>query len=193
MATISEVEFGKCCRGLYKASNELQDGWDLIEPSESVYLSKKFIKAAPGSMQANYQIIAEVTTIECHVVYSPSYSCPVLYFTASNSEGKRLSLEDCQKLISPVYQEHLTSDFKWSFVTMQEHPVLLKPFYQLHPCHTTDFMKPLIELRNAKCVRNYVFSWLSVVLPVLGLNFRTEEYLVHFGESRRDGECDTLS
>lgn len=35
-------------------------------------------------------------------------------------------------------------------VCVQEHPFLGQPFFMLHPCHTEDFMGPLVKMAHAK-------------------------------------------
>lgn len=108
---------------------------------------------------------------DCHVIYSESYCNPVLYFNIFSSDGKLISLQD-------IWDNHVHQSYKsrvnhdpWSFLTQLEHPVLLMPYIQLHPCHTSNFMRPFHELTQSGCSStfNYVLSWLSVVLPVIGL------------------------
>ena len=70
--------------------------------------------------------------IECHVVYSDIWSCPVFYFNASHASATL----SCQELFQLV---HSPSD---SIVISQTyHPVLNIPFYYLHPCQTSSVLK----------------------------------------------------
>lgn len=121
----------------------------------------------------------ECLIFECHVVYSESYQNPVLYFNVYTGNGKILKLSEVwENCVHSYYQQNLAEN-RWSFLTQVEHPSLFCPFYQLHPCHTSDFMQPLVALQkesnNNGSKFNYVASWLSVVLPVIGLPFPVVE------------------
>ena len=83
--------------------------------------------------------LAPVTVhLEYHVVYSTSYEVPVLYFTATFQNGKQLPLKDVWSLISDMYVSG-ESD-RWGLITQHEHPLLSRPFYHIHPCHTAQVM-----------------------------------------------------
>jgi flavin reductase (DIM6/NTAB) family NADH-FMN oxidoreductase RutF len=56
-------------------------------------------------------------------------------------------------------------------LTVTDHPVLGRPFFQLHPCHTADLMA---EVMGAGAGGNYVRTWLSLLGPVVGLAFPLE-------------------
>lgn len=107
---------------------------------------------------------------DCHAIYSDSYCSPVLYFNMFTSNGKLISLQDIwDNYVHPSYKRHVNHD-PWTFLTQSEHPILLMPYIQLHPCHTADFMKPVHEIsQSGSFAFNYVHSWLSVVLPVISL------------------------
>lgn len=132
---------------------------------------------------------------EYHVIYSPTYQVPVLYFTASYSSGKQLPLEKVWQLLSPVHSKG--SGMKWGLVTQQEHPLLFRPFYHIHPCHTATVMERAVQThrpqgggedgggRDSSTKRkdgvvledgsdrtpppHYLLSWLSMFGPVVGL------------------------
>ena len=76
--------------------------------------------------------------LEYHVVYSTSYEVPALYFTAAFQSGKQLPLKDIWSLISDTYVS-AESD-RWGLITQNEHPLLSRPFYHIHPCHTAQVM-----------------------------------------------------
>ncbi|KAL8549153.1 hypothetical protein ACS0TY_008132 [Phlomoides rotata] len=108
-----------------------------------------------------------------HVVYSASYRVPVLYFRAYCNDGQPLCLDDIGKDI-PVDSAQLLTISKWTFMTQEEHPVLNRPWYTLHPCGTSDWMKLLISsdasfARGQMPVEKYMVSWFSVVGQVFGL------------------------
>ena len=80
-----------------------------------------------------------VVYLEYHVIYSPSYQVPVLYFTASYASGKQLPLERVWQVLSPVRSK--VAGMKWGLATQLEHPLLSCPFYHIHPCHTATAME----------------------------------------------------
>ena len=136
--------------------------------------------------------------LEYHVVYGISYEVPILYFTASYDNGRQLPLEDtwCH-LVSHAHSSGETD--RWGLVTQQEHPLLGRPFYHVHPCHTAEVMGNAVGRRNGvKSPRgelqdingslaaaltaddgtsleprrlrfNYLLIWLSTFGPLVGL------------------------
>eukprot|EP00057_Strongylocentrotus_purpuratus_P010345 XP_011664819.1 PREDICTED: ubiquitin-like-conjugating enzyme ATG10 [Strongylocentrotus purpuratus] len=106
----------------------------------------------------------ESCQFEYHIIHSASYNVPVLYFTACKSDGKLLTLEEVWRQVPGSYQERLRHQ-RWTFITQQEHPLLGRPFFQLHPCRTADLMKSVAPISKG----NYVMTWLSSVGPVVGL------------------------
>ncbi|KAK2569689.1 Ubiquitin-like-conjugating enzyme ATG10 [Acropora cervicornis] len=120
------------------------------------------------SVNHSSNVNEEFIKYEYHIVYSHSYGVPVLYFTASQQDGKLVNLEEIWKSVPEVYRKRLEYE-KWTFLTQQEHPYLCVPFYQLHPCHTADMMKAAFTATADRPV-NYLVTWLSSVGPVIGLN-----------------------
>ena len=118
----------------------------------------------------NTDQLKKILTFEYHVVFSLSYNVPVLYFSAWTQDGQLLSLDDIWKQVPEIHQEFLSYD-KWSFITQQEHPLLHRPFFLVHPCHTADMMKQLLKNSSAyetdfSC---YLTTWLSAVGPTVGI------------------------
>ncbi|XP_046576719.1 ubiquitin-like-conjugating enzyme ATG10 [Haliotis rubra] len=108
---------------------------------------------------------SSVCQFEYHIVYSASYGVPVLYFNAYTQDGRLLSLDSVWNSVPQHYQDRFQHE-RWTTLTQQEHPILGRPFFQLHPCHTADLMSKLIP---ESCSGNYLLSWLSAVGPVVGL------------------------
>ncbi|KAK4483002.1 hypothetical protein RD792_010178 [Penstemon davidsonii] len=119
-----------------------------------------------------------------HVVYSASYKVPVLYFRAYCSDGQPLVLDEIEKDI-PVNSAQLLARSKWTFITQEEHPKLNRPWYTLHPCGTSEWMKLLLCKEDAvpvaQCkiipVEKYLVSWFSVVGQVFSLKIPFEMLL----------------
>jgi ubiquitin-like-conjugating enzyme ATG10 len=58
--------------------------------------------------------------------------------------------------------------------SIQEHPFLNRPWYKLHPCGTSEWMKLLclgdeVAAKNGMAIELYLVSWFSVVGQVVGL------------------------
>ncbi|KAL0369892.1 UNVERIFIED_CONTAM: Ubiquitin-like-conjugating enzyme ATG10 [Sesamum angustifolium] len=118
-----------------------------------------------------------------HVVYSASYRVPVLYFraycSASSPDGQPLLLDDMEKDLPLNSVEQLTRSQRM-FITQEEHPQLNRPWYTLHPCGTSEWMK-LLLCNNASAAQvegipmdKYFISWFSVVGQVFGLRIPLE-------------------
>uniref|UniRef100_A0A1B6CTH3 Ubiquitin-like-conjugating enzyme ATG10 n=1 Tax=Clastoptera arizonana TaxID=38151 RepID=A0A1B6CTH3_9HEMI len=103
----------------------------------------------------------EVLTWEYHVLYNPSYATPVLYFNVWNASGKLLALDDVWKMLN--VPSHALVE-KWQLVTQQEHPLLMRPFFQLHPCKTSQLLS---NFSMSKV--NPLVSWLSSIGPFFHL------------------------
>ncbi|KAL0436668.1 UNVERIFIED_CONTAM: Ubiquitin-like-conjugating enzyme ATG10 [Sesamum radiatum] len=114
-----------------------------------------------------------------HVVYSASYRVPVLYFRACCSDGQPLLLDDIEKDL-PLYSVEQLTRSRQMFITQEEHPQLNRPWYTLHPCGTSEWMKLLLcnDASAAQvegiAVDKYLISWFSVVGQVFGLRIPLE-------------------
>ncbi|KAK4408729.1 Ubiquitin-like-conjugating enzyme ATG10 [Sesamum angolense] len=112
-----------------------------------------------------------------HVVYSASYRVPVLYFRAycsvklilsilglyqliiaSSPDGQPLLLDDMEKDLPLNSVEQLTRSRRM-FITQEEHPQLNRPWYTLHPCGTSEWMKLLLcNDASAAQVEGYLWT-----------------------------------
>ncbi|MBN3297110.1 ATG10 enzyme, partial [Amia calva] len=120
-----------------------------------------------GNTTANWP---ELIRYEYHVVYSSSYQTPVLYFRASSSDGRPLTLEEMWASVGDHYRARLLQG-PWDTITQQEHPLLGQPFFVLHPCRTQEFMSPIVTAaKGENRSLNYIIAWLSIVGPVVGLS-----------------------
>ncbi|KAJ9176697.1 hypothetical protein P3X46_011981 [Hevea brasiliensis] len=120
----------------------------------------------------------EMHYYDFHIVYSASYGVPVLYFRGYYSDGCPLQLNEIEKDL-PACSAKVLLESKWTFITQEEHPYLNRPWYKLHPCGTSEWMKllflgeaALAEKRVA--IELYLVSWFSVVGQVIGLRIPIE-------------------
>ncbi|XP_065874366.1 ubiquitin-like-conjugating enzyme ATG10 [Euphorbia lathyris] len=127
-----------------------------------------------------------------HIVYSASYKVPVLYFRGYCSDGRPLLLDEIEMDL-PTCSSKVLLESKWTFITQEEHPWLNRPWYKLHPCGTSEWMK-LLFLGDAamaeKRIQLYLVSWFSVVGQVVGL--RTPMEMVHDYKVICDFDCNAL-
>ncbi|XP_050400883.1 ubiquitin-like-conjugating enzyme ATG10 [Patella vulgata] len=235
--SISETEFNELVKKIIQISQANNDSWEIRKSphDESIYLVKRqTVNISPEDQQnltdtdrsdinslesvsveetndpscLQYVNPVKILTYDYHIVYSSSYSVPVLYFNVYQPSGQLVSLEDIWSLVPDIYQQQLHTD-KWSILTQQiywclcwfisikikykiklspfylsmretpgqvcsimdliihEHPILGRPFYQLHPCLTAMMMKNIQTIGDER--KNYLISWLSSVGPVVGL------------------------
>ena len=189
--TLTEEEFKKQCKDLVSLSDKINDGWELRQDKDDIFIVRNVKLPVAFREEENKNAISETVssqngsesdddlsedqitledsdpytftstshliTFEYHVVYSSSYTVPVLYFNAWHSTGKLLTVEEIWKLAPPC------SD-KYSYITQIDHPILARPFYELHPCRTEQLMG-LIEGGDT-----YLVSWLSSVGRDVGLS-----------------------
>ncbi|XP_050145852.1 ubiquitin-like-conjugating enzyme ATG10 isoform X2 [Malus sylvestris] len=149
-------------RSIKEDANEENHAWDEEEP-ESV---DKATLVDTSNLQVRYY--------DFHIVYSDSYRVPVLYFRGYYIDGQPLALEEIEKDL-PARSSKVLLESKWTFITQEEHPYLNRPWYKLHPCGTSEWMKLLFlgdnsQAKNGVAVEQYLVSWLSVVGQV-GLVF----------------------
>lgn len=186
--SISEEEFLTSARTFFALSTGNVDIWELKKApnkGNSCYLQKKTCQRVRIHREENSQELPhskevqedsdtcststrmdeeEDLTFEYHVVYSPSYGVPVLYFNIYRQDGSLLSLSEVWSLVPEHYKDRLRNE-RWSFITQQEHPIVGRPYFYLHPCHTANLMKQ-VGLSEAN-KPNYILSWLSAVGPVV--------------------------
>jgi len=119
-----------------------------------------------------------VHVYDFHVVYSYSYKVPVLYFQGHRSDGQLLTLDEIKHNL-PSNSLKVLSESKWTFITREEHPHLSRPWFTLHPCATSDWMKLLLEESKVAIEEQslrYLSAWLSVVGQAVGLKIPLELY-----------------
>ena len=129
-----------------------------------------------------------------HACYSPSYREPALYFEARDPCGAPLPLESVSKrlrLENGAAEGAAAAAAPRPAVTQEDHPVLHRPFYLLHPCQTRSVMallrgEPAADSGGEAAASgqrqgeeeaaaeaeglHYLAAWLCVVSQPLGLS-----------------------
>jgi ubiquitin-like-conjugating enzyme ATG10 len=140
-------EFNQCINDLYEQSKQMHDRWQLVKVSKGSYLIYSFVDQ-------------NCLKYDFHVVFSESYSVPVLYFNISHLDGSLLSLDEIWNLF-----KHKKNSNMYETITQQEHPILQRPFFVLHPCHTENLLRQVAD-QSAK--KRFLF-WLSIYGQSIGL------------------------
>lgn len=158
------------------------------------------------------EVCFNTISLEYHIVYSVSFCVPVLYMRAFDSTGGGLPVDKLilkgqisgeqdfigleetdtgvQEAILDGKNLHSTAMYSSaanSFVrpdtfSQAPHPLLFVPFYQLHPCHTAEWMKMVNAIENDTSSEtkmkiskeNYILAWLSFVGPYVGINLENK-------------------
>lgn len=80
---------------------------------------------------------------EYHVVFDPGYSVPVLYFNATTLDGNPITGDAIWDSIQHACKQQMQA---MAAFTQTDHPILGRPFFQLHPCRTAELMAALTAL-----------------------------------------------
>ena len=193
---ITKEQFYSMISDLVKRSDAVFDGWKINEKHDKKYVCKKVAlnqsrthtsaldgecvldmddHVDPDSSTLTESEQVNILTYDFHIVYSESYSVPVLYFNVYTDSGMLLSVDAVWNLVPEFYRARLAED-RWSFITQVEHPLLGRPFYQLHPCHTGKLMSSFTAKIDvgSESSSSYLITWLSVVGPVVNLRVPLE-------------------
>lgn len=155
-SSISRSVFNKEIREIYSKSIKLGDDWSLIvfdQNQDIIYLEKK-----------NQQLHKnDIITLVFHIIYSESYSVPVLYINISRSNGSIFKYGEVYNFFNLIETDR--NQELGIVLTQQEHPILFTPFYFMHPCKTSQWMDQTSLGSNANL--NFTLKWLSFVFSAL--------------------------
>ncbi|KAF0047443.1 hypothetical protein F2P81_001076 [Scophthalmus maximus] len=111
-----EETFHSCCQLLLQQSEQLKDGWSW-EPVQSLPVASNDADSITVDIVDDddeddgvcmvSEDSSQVLKYEYHILYSCSYSTPVLYFRAFTLEGRSLSLEEVWSSIHPNFRLRL--------------------------------------------------------------------------------------
>jgi hypothetical protein len=103
------------------------------------------------------------------VVFSPTWRCPVLYFTTQLIDGRPLTRGEILALLRCADPKHDTSD-SWEFVSYEEHPISGIPACFLHPCQTSNMLANITksDVNGSTVPGRHLLAWMSLVLPSIG-------------------------
>ncbi|KAL7049264.1 hypothetical protein ACKWTF_003647 [Chironomus riparius] len=146
----NENDFNEKAKEFREISEKLNDTWELNEKMGKIYLVKKqkisiqnkkeqeveFGEIVIDDASAVNSIPETIYSIEYHVVFHPSYQVPVLYFNAHSDDGRFVNFDDVSKIFVEDYELKQYKDEIYQIISQADHPILFKPFYMIHPCHS---------------------------------------------------------
>lgn len=138
-----------------------------LVPSSEILTDRDPADLGSGTRASRFRVL-----VEYHVVYSPSYSVPVLYFNFWSEQGD----SSPPSFVSSIRSRVPTTDptvgglTPHALLSQGEHPILGTPFWFLHPCSTASFMSELLSSSSSDH-RNgqYLATWLSWSSPLASL------------------------
>lgn len=104
-------------------------------------------------------------SLEVHIVPSPVYNVPMLFFTPTTNNGQS---DDFEAILASIFgQDHLPAAMPCG---LEEHPLFRGClFWCLHPCRTAQLMGEMMVTGHLKD-ETFIASWLSIYGRPLGLD-----------------------
>lgn len=117
--------------------------------------------------------------IEHHILWSLSYSVPVIYFNGWKSDFPGINP------VSVNVAQNLQKSHQLSYHELSQaiHPLLGKAFLYLHPCGSDELLK------NTNKSSNKLVSWLSIVAPA-ALNFNLKNDYFHLTNAKKTSKTE---
>ena len=172
MTYLTREDFNKNINEIFYKSKLIGDSWKLLKASVNqdalFYLERIEQKCINPNKQDEAEAQSEIYTFVYHVIFSDSFSVPVLYLNVYKSNGSSLNYDE---LYSYFNLNSKLNDAYDLVITQQEHPILFKPFYYVHPCKTADWMiatNPNPE--SSESILNYTLKWMSFVFASFNVN-----------------------
>ncbi|KAF8931342.1 hypothetical protein BGZ52_012797 [Haplosporangium bisporale] len=125
----------------------------------------------------------EFLSVSYHIVFSPSYQVPVLYFNAfkSNDESAPVGLEHIyQSLVPHEWRDTVRNAGLSGGISQQDHPIFNIPYYYMHPCETVSLMETVLKANQNRFdsqeafLKSYIAAWLSFTGQAIGLSLPIE-------------------
>ncbi len=137
-----------CCEVFSQEHDHLyriEEEEDIEDTDPTTVISGPSLSEYSKTLSPSTCVIPMTIHFEYHVIYSISYEVPVLYFQATYENGKQLPLNFIWQL---VMSKLFVGVSQWELVSQQEHPILKRPFYFIHPCHTAKVMLSALSCGN---------------------------------------------
>ncbi|XP_053662218.1 ubiquitin-like-conjugating enzyme ATG10 [Anopheles marshallii] len=105
--------------------------------------------------------IGRILSFEYHILYHESYEVPSLLFNIYEEGGKKFNIEEAWNILQ--ISEVVPSNEMYQAITMVHHPILYRPYLNLHPCKTSEMMNSLPGSMNP------ILSFLTSYGPFVNL------------------------
>ncbi|KAG0055064.1 hypothetical protein BGZ83_009700 [Gryganskiella cystojenkinii] len=118
-------------------------------------------------------------SVSYHIVFSPSYQVPVLYFNAFRPDGTAIGLEEIYESLVPEEWRSSVRDAGLSGgISQQDHPLLNVPYFYMHPCETVSLMETILKNQeqeqepnsHSSYLNSYISTWLSFTGQAIGIS-----------------------
>ncbi|CAO3564700.1 unnamed protein product [Mortierella alpina] len=122
----------------------------------------------------------DILTVSYHIIFSPSYQVPVLYFNAYRRDGTAISLEEIYgSLVPEEWRSSIRDAGLNGGISQQDHPILNVPYFYMHPCETVPLMETIAlsqaeESNSRSFIENYIMTWLSFTGQAIGISIPTD-------------------
>ncbi|KAF9135178.1 hypothetical protein BGX30_011644 [Mortierella sp. GBA39] len=118
-------------------------------------------------------------SVNYHIVFSPSYQVPVLYFNAYRPDGPAISLEEIyESLVPEEWRGAIRNAGLNGGISQQDHPVLNTPYFYMHPCETVPLMETILQNNGSTSgtpfLESYIVTWLSFTGQAIGVSVPTD-------------------
>lgn len=166
---MDESKFQEAAKRFLQLSIKLGDSWQLnthnIHPMASVQSSIFLSRQSEFYSSASNQLFI----FKHHILYSPTYRVPTIYFRIYESNSARLIFNLPPELCQA------DSGLMNVFVSIAEHPLMGDPWLHLHPCQTEQVMNELgVEMCDDSGM--FLVKWLSVFGRLVGCNIGLNYY-----------------
>ncbi|KAG0338809.1 hypothetical protein BG004_007066 [Podila humilis] len=120
----------------------------------------------------------DIISVSYHIVFSPSYQVPVLYFNAfKQDDNSPITLNEIYtSLVPKEWQETVRNSGLSGGISQQDHPIFNIPYYYMHPCETVSLMETVIKANPVRfttdqetVLQSYIATWLSFTGQAIGL------------------------
>ncbi|KAF8949505.1 E2-like conjugating enzyme atg10 [Haplosporangium gracile] len=144
--------------------DDIPDSDDYEQEAETDPVVEKSAETTLNYLSVNY-----------HIVFSPSYQVPVLYFNAYRPDGAAISLEEIyESLVPEEWRAAIRNAGLNGGISQQDHPVLSTPYFYMHPCETVPLMETILQNNfnpnGSSYLENYIKTWLSFTGQAIGVS-----------------------
>uniref|UniRef100_A0A182RIK3 Ubiquitin-like-conjugating enzyme ATG10 n=1 Tax=Anopheles funestus TaxID=62324 RepID=A0A182RIK3_ANOFN len=116
--------------------------------------------------------VGRILSFEYHILYNESYEVPSLLFNIYDEGGERFNIEEAWNILH--ISETVPSKEMYQAITMVHHPILFRPYLNLHPCKTAELMSSLPSSVNP--ILSFLTSYgpyVNLELDELAFNLQT--------------------